>query len=157
MIMSKRGAGIRFPPPLIFVGWGVLGWSGQRLMGLEAWTLPAAAALAVAGVLFLTGVVLVASAIRQFREAETPPEPWKPTTAITDRGPYARTRNPMYLGMACIHLAVAIGSQDTGILLGLIAAVLTIDRLVVRREEAYLLDRFGEPYSMYRANVPRWL
>lgn len=157
MTTPNRGPGIRFPPPLVLVGFGLLGWSVERLVKLEPWSLPVWATLSVAGVLLVAGVALAASAIGRFREAETPAEPWKPTTAITRRGPYGRTRNPMYLGMAFVHLAVAFGLQSTGIAVALLPAVLIIDLLVVRREEAYLLDRFGDAYAEYKARVPRWL
>ena len=157
MTIPSRGPGIRFPPPLVFVGFGLLGWSAERLIKPEPWSLPTWATLTVAGVLLMTGVVLVASAIGRFREAETPPEPWKAPTAITRRGPYSRTRNPMYLGMAFAHLAVAVGLQSIGILVALLPAVMMIDFLVVRREEAYLLDQFGDTYAEYKASVPRWL
>lgn len=62
----------------------------------------------------------------------------------------------MYLGMALAHLALAVGLKSTGILVSLLPAVLIIDFLVVRREEAYLLDRFGNGYAEDMASVPRW-
>lgn len=157
MTTPNRGPGVRFPPPLVFVGFALLGWSAGRVMKLAPWSLPGWMTWTVAGVLLVGGVALVASALGVFRQAETPPEPWKPTTAITRRGPYRRTRNPMYLGMACAHLAVAFGLQSTGIAVALLPALVIIDLLVVRREEAYLLDRFGDAYAEYKASVPRWL
>jgi protein-S-isoprenylcysteine O-methyltransferase Ste14 len=62
----------------------------------------------------------------------------------------------MYLGMAGIHLAVAIAFQSIGALVLLLPALITIDRAVVRREEAYLSRRFGESYAAYKRRVPRW-
>ena len=157
MTTPDRGPGIRFPPPLVFVGFALLGWSADRLLKLEPWSLSGWATLTVAGGLLVIGVILGVSAIGRFREAKTPPEPWKAPTAITRLGPYGRTRNPMYLGMALAHLALAVGLQSTGILVSLLPAVLIIDLLVVRREEAYLLDRFGDTYAEYKASVRRWL
>jgi protein-S-isoprenylcysteine O-methyltransferase Ste14 len=32
-----------------------------------------------------------------------------------------------------------------------------IDLFVIRREEAYLAERFGDAYASYRSRVRRWL
>jgi len=37
------------------------------------------------------------------------------------------------------------------------AAILALDRLVIRREERYLLDAFGADYDAYCRRVRRWL
>ena len=34
---------------------------------------------------------------------------------------------------------------------------MVLQRGVVEREEAYLLEKFGEAYRKYQARVPRWL
>ena len=47
-------------------------------------------------------------AIERFGRAKTNPEPWKPATALVTEGIYARTRNPMYLGMAIAYAGLAI-------------------------------------------------
>jgi len=155
--MTAEDPGIRFPPPLIFVGLGLLGWAIERFSGVGAHAFPNWVAWSAAAVAGAIGVLLVAAALVRFREAGTPPEPWKPTAAITRKGIYGRTRNPMYLGMACVLLAVAAGLQSVGVLLAVLPALLIVDRFIVRREEAYLLARFGEPYAAYLAAVPRWL
>jgi protein-S-isoprenylcysteine O-methyltransferase Ste14 len=71
-------------------------------------------------------------------------------------GPYARTRNPLYLG----NFAIATG---LALLVGLglwtlpFAAVLFLHyRRVVLAEEAMLARCFGAEYSAFRASVPRW-
>lgn len=150
-------SGVRFPPPLVFLGFGLFGATADRLLALERSPLPAWIAWTLAGIVMAIGVILVASALRRFREAKTPPEPWKATSAITRSGIYGRTRNPMYIGMACAHLAVAIGLQSVGILAALLPALAVIDRFVVRREEAYLLERFGDEYASFRDQVRRWI
>ena len=155
--MSDAGPGIRFPPPLIFLCLGLLGWTIERFSGRILPLVPDWLAWAAAAFLGAAGVGLVASALIRFREAQTPPEPWKPTAAITRKGIYGRTRNPMYLGMALMLAAVGAGLQSVGILIAVLPALLIVDRFVIRREEAYLLARFGEPYASYLTAVPRWL
>jgi len=110
-----------------------------------------------AAVVCALGVLLSATALRVFRKAGTSPIPIKPTTALTFEGPYRFTRNPMYLSLALVTLAIALWLDVVWIAVALIAVVLLIDRSVIAREERYLERKFGEPYLAYKARVRRWL
>ena len=89
--------------------------------------------------------------------AGTPAEPWRPTTALATGGVYRLTRNPMYLGMAFLLFALAVGFDSLGTLLLFPVVVLVVDRFVISREELYLSGQFGAPYDAYRLKVRRWL
>ena len=80
-----------------------------------------------------------------------------PTTAIVESGVYRFTRNPMYLGMSLLQLAIGFAFSSPGALAMSLASVLLIDRLVIPREEHYLEHQFGETYRRYRGRVRRWL
>lgn len=149
--------GIRFPPPLIFLGFILAGLAIDLLMAAPFPRLPDWLRWGGTIAAGIAGISLVGSALALFRRAGTRPEPWQPANALTTRGIYSRTRNPMYLGMACLHLAIAVAVASFGALLSLVPAVIIIDRLVIRREEAYLSRRFGEPYLVYKDRVRRWI
>ena len=110
-----------------------------------------------AAIVCALGVLLSVTAVRVFRKAGTSPIPMKPTTALTFEGPYRFTRNPMYLSLALVTLAIALWLDVAWIAVALVAVVLLIDRSVIAREERYLERRFGEPYLAYKARVRRWL
>jgi phospholipid methyltransferase len=81
---------------------------------------------------------------------ETPPE------HLVSTGPYAYTRNPMYLG----HLIFLAGLTLT--LKSWLAALITIAvaiwfHLRVIGDEKKLLIRLGQPYGDYMKSVKRWL
>ena len=81
---------------------------------------------------------------------ETPPD------RLVDTGPYAYSRNPMYLG----HIIFLIGLTLT--LRSFFAAILTLVVAIwfhirVCRDEKRLLLRLGEPYERYLRSVERWL
>jgi protein-S-isoprenylcysteine O-methyltransferase Ste14 len=69
-------------------------------------------------------------------------------------GPYAYTRNPLYLGSLFLGLgfAVAGGSWPLGI--AFLALFLLVYWPVMRREETFLRQAFGEVYDRYAAAVP---
>ena len=102
------------------------------------------------------GVWLHASALRAFRGAGTTPDPNGRPAHLVRRGPYRRTRNPMYLAGLPILLGVAV-------LLGTAAPALIVPAYCagaarwVGREERLLAKRFGAQWDDYRAVVPRWL
>lgn len=79
-----------------------------------------------------------------------------PPKRLVMTGPYAVTRNPMYLG----HLVYAVGVAGlTRSAAGLVAALAMpawFDRRV-RSDEDRLRTQFGAAYDAYCGAVPRWL
>lgn len=71
-------------------------------------------------------------------------------------GPYSTMRNPLYffsfLGAAGV--GAQTGSITVALICGLIAYVVFC--IVVLQEEKLLLERYGEPYRSFMAQVPRF-
>ncbi|WP_018347690.1 methyltransferase family protein [Longispora albida] len=74
---------------------------------------------------------------------------------LVTTGPYARSRNPMYLAWALIHLGTGLATGSTWTIAGLPASCWWISR-EVRAEEQALAPAFGTEYDTYRARVSRW-
>ena len=75
---------------------------------------------------------------------------------IIDTGPYAYSRNPMYLG----HLVWLVGLVlVTRSPLAVLIAAIRIPWYDARaaEDERRLEERFGAEYAAYRARVPRWI
>jgi len=83
--------------------------------------------------------------------------PWTPTFRILDRGPFAVTRNPMYLQMVLICLGIAVMLANPWLLLLTPVCAWALDRLAIQPEEAYLEAKFGDAYRAYKTRVRRWL
>lgn len=79
----------------------------------------------------------------------------RPTRLVTT-GPYAYSRNPMYLGWHLIHLGVGVASGSGAVLATLPAAVAYAHR-GVEHEETELARQFGAEFTGYQASVPRYL
>ena len=149
-------AGVIAPPPAIYaVGLG-LGLLGDWLLALPPLFKANFLVWSFAAILALMGAVCMAAALSRFNAAGTPAEPWKPTRALATGGIYRWTRNPMYLGMALLLLAAALGFASLGIIALFPIVILTVVRLVIAREERYLLGLFGSEYADYCARVRRW-
>ncbi len=81
----------------------------------------------------------------------------KPTEAIIRRGPYAWSRNPIYLSMVVFQVGIGLWA-NSGWFLGL--AGLSAGLLwwgVISREERYLEAKFGNAYLEYKGQVRRWI
>ena len=75
------------------------------------------------------------------------------TRIVTD-GPFRFVRNPLYLGAFFSTLALSLLMPPTGAILTIVLIVIFELRLI-GAEEAFLLNRIGEPYRAYCAIVPR--
>jgi protein-S-isoprenylcysteine O-methyltransferase Ste14 len=75
---------------------------------------------------------------------------------LVGRGPYARSRNPMYLAWTLGYVGIALVAGSAWALL-LLPVVLAVTHVEVVREERSLERRFGAAYRSYRASVRRYL
>ena len=73
------------------------------------------------------------------------------------RSPYIYTRNPGYLALTLVYLALGFlfSSVWVGVLLAPTLLVLNVS--IVRKEEEHLERQFGGQYLAYKVRVRRWL
>ncbi|MBT3502171.1 MAG: isoprenylcysteine carboxylmethyltransferase family protein [Candidatus Marinimicrobia bacterium] len=78
--------------------------------------------------------------------------------SLCTTGPYAHTRNPLYLGNMTIYCGVALlaGGQYMWELFMVIFVFFTFQySMIISLEEETLVTLFGKGYQKYRSNVPR--
>jgi protein-S-isoprenylcysteine O-methyltransferase Ste14 len=79
-----------------------------------------------------------------------------PTKLLTT-GPYAKSRNPMYVGWALIYLGTALVANSIW-MIALFPIVIVYTHVVdVRKEERFLATKFGDEFREYQRRVPRYL
>ena len=103
--------------------------------------------LAIGGAIALPGLALRAWATGHLRKND----------ALATTGPYAYTRNPLYLGSFVMGVGFTIASGR--LILGIIFAALFLGIYVpvMRVESATLTQLFGERYLRYAKAVPLFL
>jgi protein-S-isoprenylcysteine O-methyltransferase Ste14 len=152
---SADHAGVSIPPPLIYVvlfGLGLLLHQIAPLASLPIVPARVAALICLGGYLLLFGWSYLL-----FRRAGTSIVPVKPSMALVTHGPYRLTRNPMYLSLLCLYLAVALWFGIVWALVLVPLVVAAVQRLAIAKEERYLELKFGEVYRQYRTRVRRWI
>src|SRR6266436_2217653 len=122
-----------------------LGFACAALFFLLAQSRPAT--LIVGGLVALPGLALRAWATGHLRKND----------ALATTGPYAYTRNPLYLGSLIIGLGFTIAAGR--LILGLVFAALFLGIYVpvMRVEANTLAELFGKDYQDYAAAVPLFL
>ena len=83
--------------------------------------------------------------------------PNRAATALVTWGPFAISRNPIYLGNTLLVAgAAAVFANPWFVPAALLAAVL-VWALAIRREEIHLAARFGTDWTAYARQTPRWV
>ena len=103
------------------------------------------------------GVALMGWASSVMKRQGTTVIPWVQVDALVTSGPFAISRNPIYLGDALVYLGITVAFGSWWPVLGLPVAVVVMRRYVIDREEAYLTERFGPAYTTYAGRVRRWV
>lgn len=76
--------------------------------------------------------------------------------SLTTTGPYALTRNPLYLGSIIMAAGFAVTARSWLVLVLLCVMFFAVYLPVIRGEEAYLRSQFPE-FAEYERKVPRLL
>jgi protein-S-isoprenylcysteine O-methyltransferase Ste14 len=107
---------------------------------------PSWRSLAFGAVLIIPGLVIRAQASGHVRKNE----------ALAMSGPYAHTRNPLYLGSLLMGIGFALSARSWWVGTALIAMFFAIYVPVIRSEEVFLRERFPE-FKAYAQAVPRMI
>ena len=110
----------------------------------------------IGGGLLVIGVLLTQTGARALLCRGTNVNPLKPALALATDGIYRWTRNPMYVGGGPLMLGLAVVFGVDWLPLLMAPSGLLLHFGIVRREEQYLADKFGEEYRRYCALVPRY-
>lgn len=74
--------------------------------------------------------------------------------SLNTTGLYSLTRNPLYLANCLVYLGVALYAQDFLLALALAFFLALYYERIILAEEAFLLERFGDAYRTWAAEVP---
>jgi protein-S-isoprenylcysteine O-methyltransferase Ste14 len=107
---------------------------------------PTVASLIAGSVVAIPGLIVRALASGHVKKNEE----------LTTSGPYACTRNPLYLGSLILAAGFAWAAQSWWIALALTAFFVAIYVPVIRAEESFLRERFPQ-FADYSQRVPRLL
>ncbi|MDQ6612829.1 MAG: hypothetical protein M3Y64_10380, partial [Gemmatimonadota bacterium] len=93
--------GVKFPPPLLHVVGFLLGIIFDKaVFALPLFTDATSSTMrnGIGAIIVVLGLALTVSAALTFRKAKTAIIPHHRATLIVDHGPFAVSRNPMYVG-----------------------------------------------------------
>lgn len=105
----------------------------------------------------VAGFLIANHHARMFRRVGTNINTFDSPGKLVTEGLFARSRNPMYLGMLMVLIGVASLLGSIAPWIGPIAFFALADGFYIPTEEKAMTDRFGERYAEYRRRVPRWL
>lgn len=83
--------------------------------------------------------------------------PWTPPKYLVDRGLYAFSRNPMYVGVILVLWGWALTFHSRGLATYAALLMIVFHVRVVFFEEPWLAETHGEKWMEYAAHVPRWI
>ena len=163
---KEQSKKLRFPrwaTPLVFMllfllvhvaaPWGLSllstrhGWVGGRP---GTWNL-LALILVVAGIAYTLWLI----ALHYLASSHTFLE-FKPSQKLLTPGPYAFSRNPMYLFELAFWFGWALFYGSITVFIGFLLWCLMFDFVIVPYEERDLEAHFGKAYREYKSRVPRW-
>lgn len=118
---------------------------GFAFTALYLWfATPSAASMRIGSALVIPGLAMRALASGHVRKNER----------LTTTGPYAYTRNPLYLGSLILAVGFAVAARNWWIGAGLVLIFLAVYLPVIHGEEAFLQEHFPE-FAEYARHVPR--
>jgi protein-S-isoprenylcysteine O-methyltransferase Ste14 len=120
---------------------------GFAFTALYLWlATPTLASMMIGSALIIPGLLIRALASGHVQKNEQ----------LTTTGPYAYTRNPLYLGSLILAVGFAISARSWWIGAGVVLIFLAIYLPVIRGEEAFLGEHFPG-FAEYAHHVPRLL
>lgn len=104
------------------------------------------------------GTVLLLWCVRTFFvEGRGTLAPWWPPADLVTGGPYALSRNPMYMAVLVVVTGWSAVFAARAILIYTVVLAFLFHLRVILFEEPWQRRTFGDRWERYRERVPRWI
>lgn len=145
----------KVPPPLVTLLFGGLIYYSSALLPSVTFRWQGLLALLV----LIVALGVIATAVATFRRLQTTVNPLQPksASALATSGIFSYSRNPMYLGMLLILIALSVYTGALASVLLLPSFVAYIWIMQIAPEEQAMSELFGDEFSDYCHRVRRWL
>ena len=139
-------------PPLIVLGCIAVQILLNMLVPLEV-----NLSLLLGLIVLILSLGVITYAFRELNNNETTYIPDGEPEKLVSSGPFSFSRNPIYLGMAGVLLAIAFLLQSLSALLIPILFISIIQNTWIPHEEKKLEEIFGEEWITYSEKTKKWL
>ena len=145
----------KIPPPLVTLIFGLSIYFSRELFP----TIEIKYSFYVGIFLLLLGFLILISAVRLFRIDQTTVNPLSPkqATKLVTEGIFKFSRNPMYLGMACVLASLAMFFNIIGGIVSIALFCAYITKFQIIPEEKAMSDLFSEDFDQYKQTTRRWI
>lgn len=105
------------------------------------------------------GILILINPVLKFKRSKTTINPikFKKVNKLVTSGIYKYSRNPMYLGLLMIVISSSIYYLNIYSILTPLFFYLWINRFQIKREENFLIEKFGKEYLSYKNKTRRWI
>jgi protein-S-isoprenylcysteine O-methyltransferase Ste14 len=108
-------------------------------------------------ILGISALVIDLYSAQTFRNHQTTILPHKGATNLITSGPFAWSRNPIYVGNTLLVLGAGMFFGKWWLIMFAPVAALITQKLAIEREEKHLAAKFGAAWEEYSAKVRRWV
>lgn len=153
------GPPARLPwPPILMAATVGLGLALGKIAGERFYAAFDTAALRASGMaLVLMALTIDLWCARILAQRETTILPHRTATSLVTEGPYAFSRNPIYIAHLALILGIGLSLAAPFIVSLVPLLAFGLQKLSIEPEERHLQDQFGDDYRAYLARTPRWL
>lgn len=145
-------------PPLLTVGMLLLcglldrflplGWEPEEVTDFMRWT---------GALLIVAAISIDVWALVTFRKHHANIMPHRAATSLITTGPFAHSRNPIYLANVILVTGFAFALGSRWFLFGAVALFFLLQQLAIVREERHMAANFPETWPDYQRLVRRWI
>ena len=105
----------------------------------------------------IVSLIFFFSGFNLFKSYNENPTPTSDTNRIIKTGIFAYTRNPIYLALVLFQFSMFLVFENVMYILSSLGLFIWLNNYVIKEEEDYLKNKFGDEFNRYCGAVRRWL
>jgi len=105
----------------------------------------------------IVSLIFFFSGFNLFKSYKENPIPTSDTNRLIKTGIFAYTRNPIYLALVLFQFSMFLVFENVMYILSSLGLFIWLNNYVIKGEEDYLKNKFGDEFDRYCGAVRRWL